>query len=285
MLSWLTQNFLVKVPQNHAVILENRFTNKPNKNVLRSGLHFIWFWQQPKDVEMYFGHEKDENGRETSDLLACKRADFDSDNTGRAVYIELSEQLDDYKKRPCVTKDNVEISVDTVVSWRIMDPLKAVYEVDHLPQSLEQRVLAEVRTQIAKLELDAVFSTRVELSQNIVKNIAGSLAQWGVTVLAVDIQQINLDPAVKEAMLQQMAAERAARAAVHKAEGEQKALTITSESQKAYLGTLASVVGADNAAKILLNMQTLQAYDTICRSENAKVFLPSTLPATVAVNN
>ncbi len=281
-MSWI-DNLLIKVPQGHAVILENKFTGKPNKNYLKSGMHFIWFWQKPKDVELCFGHEKDERGRETTDLLACKRLDYDSTDVGTAALIEMTEQVDDYLERPCVTKDNVEVTVDTVVSWRILDPIKAVYDVDHLPQSLEQCVLSEVRTQIGQMELDEVFATRAKLSQNVVKNIAGALAKWGVTVLNVDIQKIGLDPAVKEAMLQQMAAERAARAMVHRAEGEQKAMAINAASQKAYLETLGAVVGADNAARILLNMQTLQAYDTICKAENAKVFLPTNLPASVTI--
>ena len=281
-MSWI-DNFLIKVPQGHAVILENKYTGRPNKNYLKSGMHFIWFWQKPKNVEIYFGHEKDERGRETDDLLACKRIDYDTDNVGIPCLIELTEQVDDYLERPCVTKDNVELKVDTVVNWRIMDPIKAVYDVDHLPQSLEQCVLAEVRTQIGKMELDEVFATRAQLSQNVVKNIAGNLAKWGVTVLAVDIQKIGLDEKVKEAMLQQMAAERAARAMALKAEGEKKAMEIKAASQKEYLTTLAEVVGADNAARILLNQQTLQAYDTICKAENAKVFLPTNLPASVTV--
>lgn len=164
-----------------------------------------------------------------------------------------------------------------------MDPIKAVYDVDHLPQSLEQCVLAEVRTQIGQMQLDDVFATRAQLSQNVVKNIAGQLAKWGVTVLNVDIQKIGLDEKVKEAMLQQMAAERFARAMVLKAEGEQKAMAINAASQKEYLQTLAEVVGSDNAAKILLNMQTLNAYNTICKAENAKVFLPTNLPASVTI--
>lgn len=281
-MSWI-DNLLVKVPQGHAVILENKFTGKPNKNYLKSGIHFIWFWQKPKDVELYFGHEKDERGRETTDLLACKRSNYDTDDNGPAILIELTEQTDDYLERPCVTKDNVELKVDTVISWRIMDPIKAVYDVDHLPQSLEQCVLAEVRTQIGQMQLDDVFATRAQLSQNVVKNIAGQLAKWGVTVLNVDIQKIGLDEKVKEAMLQQMAAERFARAMVLKAEGEQKAMAINAASQKQYLQTLAEVVGSDNAAKILLNMQTLNAYNTICKAENAKVFLPTNLPASVTI--
>lgn len=275
-MSWI-DNLYTIVPHGHAVILSNRFTGKVSK-VLKAGSHMIWPWHQKVNVETSFGYEKDQNGNDTADLMACK-----ADKAGNATLIELTEQLDDYLKRPCVTKDNVEVTVDTVVSWRILDPIKAVFDVDHLPQSLEQRVLSEVRSQIGQMELEEIFSTRAKLSERIVANISGSLAKWGVTVISVEIQQIGLAKEVKEAMLQQMAAERAARASVLRAEGELKAMEITARAQKAYLQELAGVVSPSDAARILLNMQTLQAYDTICRSDNAKVFLPSNLPATVTV--
>ena len=134
-----------------------------------------------------------------------------------------------------------------------------------------------------------------------VTSITGALAVWGITVVSVEIQELLLDKNVKAAMLQQMEAERKARAialeaegtkkalemkaeaeknaAILQAEGRKAALSITAEAQKTYLKELTEIVGPEAATRILLNMQTLEGYSTITENPASKVYLPSNLPA------
>ncbi len=274
----------IVVPQNHCTIIET--FGKPAK-LLKSGLNIIFpwfgFWHTPKDVSSpsLWGTETNKQG----------------------IFIELSEQVTDVHPRGCVTKDNVGLGVDCIISWRISDPLKAVYTVDHLHKSLKEKVLTAVRAQIGSRTLDNVLTARAELSNEIVTSITGALAVWGITVVSVEIQELLLDKNVKAAMLQQMEAERKARAialeaegtkkalemkaeaeknaAILQAEGRKAALSITAEAQKAYLKELTEIVGAEAATRILLNMQTLEGYSTITENPASKVYLPSNLPAMV----
>ncbi len=274
----------VIVPQNHCTVVEA--LGKPTK-VLRAGLNVIFpwfgFWHKAKNVSdpELWGAETNKEG----------------------IFIELSEQIMDVRPRGCETKDNVTMGVNCVLSWKVTDPIKAVYAVDHLHKSLKEKVLAEVRAQIGRRALDEVLSARAQMSQDIVVNIAGAIANWGVRVVSVEIQELDLDPDVKAAMLQQMEAERKARAialeaegtkkaiemkaeaeknaAIYIAEGRRQALNITAAAQKAYLRELAEVVGTEAATKVLLNMQTLDGYDTISKNAADKVYLPANLPAMI----
>ena len=109
------------IPQSHCRIIE-RF-GKPVK-VQKSGLAIkIPVLDSVKDVSTDWGGDANKQG----------------------VFIELSEQVTDTHPRECITRDNAKVMVDAVVSWRIIDPIKAVYEVDQLHQSLLQTVLNAVR--------------------------------------------------------------------------------------------------------------------------------------------
>ena len=102
--------FCKTIPQGHCLVVE-RF-GKPVR-VANSGLHFfVPFFDSAKRVSEDWGGETNKNG----------------------IFVELTEQMVDTKPRSYFTKDNVQVSVDCICRWRIMDPIKAIYEVDHLHQ-------------------------------------------------------------------------------------------------------------------------------------------------------
>lgn len=276
----------IVVPQNHCAVVE--VFGKPTKT-LKSGLNIIFpmfgLWHKLKDVSSDWKDVTNKDG----------------------VFIELSEQLYDVPARGCATSDNVEIGVDCVLRWRITDPLKAIYSVDHLHATIREKVLSEVRGQVGQRTLDSLLSARAKMSDEIITSISGTLAKWGITVTGVEIQQLRFDENVRAAMLQQMEAERKARAIALEAEGTRKSietkaeaeknasitaaeglrasLAITAQAQKEYLSELASIVGVESATKILLNMQTLNGYDTISKNAADKVYLPSNLPAMINIKD
>ena len=263
----------IVVPQNHCAVIE--VFGKPSK-VLQSGLNITFpmfgLWHNPKNLRHW--EETYKNG----------------------IFIELSEQLMNLSPRNCATQDNVEIGVDCVMRWRITDPLKAVYAVDKLHQSIREKVLAEIRGQVGLRTLESMLSARAQMSSEIVTHISGVLAQWGVVVTGVEIQSLILEESVKTAMLQQMEAERKARAIALEAEGtrkaietkaeaEKNAMSIMAKAQKEYLMEISSVVGTEAATQILLNMQTLTGYETITKNQADKVYLPSNLPAMINIKD
>lgn len=271
--------FIFTVPQGHCAIVE--MFGKPF-SVKKSGLNFyIPFIQGIKDVSQDWGGETNKEG----------------------VYIELSEQIIDTKPRTCHTKDNVQVEVDCAIRWRLTDPIKAVYEVDHLHKSLTEAVLGEVRSAIGSRSVDEVISSRAAISDQIVKNIITTTARWGIAISGVEIQKLEIDKRAKESMLKQIEAERISRAialeaegkskatitiaeaekqaSILKAEGASAAMRLNAEAEKDYLRQLAEVVGADNAAKILLTRQTIEGYATISSNPADKVYLPNNVRAVI----
>lgn len=230
-------------------------------------------------------------------------SDWEKETNKDGIYIELTEQLTNTPPRTCHTKDNVQLGVDCAIRWRITDPIKAVYEVDHLHKSLVEAVLGEVRAAIGNLTVDEAISSRASISERIVKNIIATTTRWGIAISGVEIQELQMDERTQASMHKQMEAERISRAialeaegksqatikaalaekqaSVLKAEGTSAALRLNAEAEKDYLRQLAEVVGADNAARILLTRQTIEGYATISSNPADKVYLPNNVRAVI----
>ncbi len=266
---------ITTVPQNHCRIIE-RF-GKPIK-VQHSGLAFkLPFIDKIRDLTDVWGSETNKLGR----------------------FIELSEQIVDTNPREFITKDNAKVTVDCVVSWRVVDPIKAVYEVDHLHQFLMQATLNVIRSEIGSHELDNVLATRASLNEKIVAGLVDTLKKWGIQILRVEIQELKTDDQTSKAMLQQLEAERKSRAlssvaegqavatikgatadreaVVQRAEGQSKALKIIASAERAYLDTLSESIGPKEAARILLAQKVIDGFDRISQNPADKVFLPSNI--------
>lgn len=266
---------ITTVPQNHCRIVE-RF-GKPVR-VQYSGLAFtLPFIEHVKTVTEEWGNETNKEG----------------------IYIELSEQISDTNPRECITRDNAKVMVDCVVSWRVSDPIRAVYEVDHLHQSLLQSAMNVIRSEIGSRDLDDALATRATLNERIVSGLSDTVKKWGIQILRVEIQELRTDDQTSAAMLQQLEAERRSRAlsseaegqaqatvknaaaereaAVQMAEGMAKALELTAAAEKRYLETLAEVIGKDRAAEVLIAQKVIDGFDRITQNPADKVFLPSSM--------
>ncbi|MBR5894042.1 MAG: SPFH/Band 7/PHB domain protein [Akkermansia sp.] len=210
--------------------------------------------------------------------------------------IEITEQISDYPRKPFITSDGVNITVDVVAYWRINDVMKAVFAVDELHRSIEEKILTEVRTFVGERSMKQLLSDRVNLSHAIVTKIAGEVAKWGISMTSVDIQTITMSKDAQAAMLQEMEAERRARAIRHETQGKaaaiqmeaeahRKALQMKAEAQKAYLEELASIIGQEGALQVLLSQQALDGYKIISETEDSTVYLPSNMMTALNINN
>ncbi|MEL7070320.1 MAG: SPFH domain-containing protein [Cyanobacteria bacterium J06581_3] len=142
----------------------------------------------------------------------------------RMVYkATVREKVLDVPPQQCITRDNVSISVDAVVYWRIVDMEKAYYKVENLQAAMVNLVLTQIRAEIGKLELDETFTARAEINELLLRELDISTDPWGVKVTRVELRDISPSKAVLDSMELQMTAERQKRADVLTSEGERDA--------------------------------------------------------------
>lgn len=262
------------IPQNHVVLIQ-RFGKF--SRVQRDGLVFkIPFIEQIKRLPEWLG-------------TANKRGYF----------IELSEQQTDTPSRQCQTIDNVTIDANASIYWKIIDPVKAVYEVDILPKAVADIGLNALRANLGKLKLDQVLSERQNLNEKISAQLSESASKWGILFTRVEIQEINYSSETAEAMMQEMAAERKRRAVVAEANGQATAtkmkaeaeseatlirakaqaesIKIVAEAESVYLEKLKEKVSAEVAGNIILTQKYIDGMEVITRNPGDKVFLPNSV--------
>jgi regulator of protease activity HflC (stomatin/prohibitin superfamily) len=120
-----------------------------------------------------------------------------------------------------ITKDNVLVQVDTSVFYRILEPEKTVYRIRDVDGAIATTVAGIVRAEIGKMELDEVQSNRSKLIQTIKASVEDAVDAWGIEVTRAEILDVNLDQATRDAMLQQLNAERERRGAGDAGRGHQ----------------------------------------------------------------
>ena len=149
-----------------------------------------------------------------------------------------------------ITSDNVLVKVDTSVFYRITEPAKTVYRIRDVDGAISTTVAGIVRAQIGQMELDEVQSNRSQLIDAIKTSIEVAVNEWGVEVTRAELLDVNLDQATRDAMLQQLNAERARRAQVTEAEGTKRAVELNADAElyAAEQGAKARRVQADAEA-------------------------------------
>ncbi|PJI86189.1 regulator of protease activity HflC (stomatin/prohibitin superfamily) [Yoonia maricola] len=130
-----------------------------------------------------------------------------------------------------ITSDNVLVQVETSVFYRIIEPEKTVYRIRDVDGAISTTVAGIVRSEIGRMELDQVQANRSNLIDAVRSQVAEQVDDWGIEVTRAEILDVNLDQATREAMLQQLNAERARRAQVTEAEGQKRAVELQSDAE------------------------------------------------------
>lgn len=146
--------------------------------------------------------------------------------------VSLKQQTLDVKPQAVITKDNVTITINTVVFYKIVDPARAVYEIQSLRKSIEYLAITTTRDIVGKLDLDATFTSRDLINDQLKIVLNEATSQWGCKVERVEVQDINPPEDIRTAMEKQMNAERTKRAEILKAEGERQARILQAEGAK-----------------------------------------------------
>ena len=146
--------------------------------------------------------------------------------------VSLKQQTMDIPPQGVITKDNVTITIDTVVFYKITDPAKAVYEIQSLRKGIEYLAITTIRDIVGKMDLDQTFSSRDAINDQLRLILDEATDQWGCRVDRVEIKDITPPADIRDAMEKQMNAERNKRAAILQAEGERQSAITIAEGQK-----------------------------------------------------
>ena len=155
---------------------------------------------------------------------------------GRYVYsttIDLREQVFDFARQNVITKDNIQMEINALLYFQIMDPFKAVYEINNLPNAIEKLTQTTLRNIIGELELDQTLTSRDTINTKLRAVLDDATDKWGVKVNRVELQDIIPPASVLQAMEKQMQAERNKRAAILTSEGNKQSQILQSEGEKA----------------------------------------------------
>ncbi len=152
-----------------------------------------------------------------------------------------------------ITADNVLVQVETSVFYRIIEPERTVYRIRDVDAAIATTVAGIVRAEIGKMELDDVQANRAQLIGTIKIAVEEAVDDWGIEVTRAEILDVNLDQATREAMLQQLNAERERRAQVTRAEGEKRAIELNADAE---------LYAAEQAAKARRVEADAEAYAT-----------------------
>jgi len=156
-------------------------------------------------------------------------------NHGRYSYsstIDLREQVYDFPSQNVITKDNIQMEINALLYFQIMDPKKVAYEINNLPNAIEKLTQTTLRNIIGELELDETLTSRDTINNKLRLVLDEATDKWGVKVNRVELQDITPPSSVLTAMEKQMQAERNKRAQILTSEGEKAAEILASEGEK-----------------------------------------------------
>ena len=170
------------------------------------------------------------------------------------VRIDLRTVVLDVPTQDVITRDNVSVKVNAVIYFRVVDPQRAIIQVANFLEATSQLAQTTLRSVLGKHELDALLAEREKLNLDIQTVLDSQTDAWGIKVATVEIKHVDLNESMVRAIAQQAEAERARRAKVIHAQGEQEAaekllqaaVTLSTRAeamQLRYLQTLTQIAG------------------------------------------
>ena len=149
-----------------------------------------------------------------------------------AKRVSLKEAVVDFPPQPVITKDNVTMSIDTVVFYRIIDPKLYTYGVERPMMAIENLTATTLRNIIGDMELDSTLTSRDTINSQITTVLDEATDAWGIKINRVELKNIMPPKEIQDSMEKQMKAERERREKILQAEGEKKAAILVAEGEK-----------------------------------------------------
>ncbi|HEX7252899.1 MAG TPA: slipin family protein [Thermoanaerobaculia bacterium] len=179
------------------------------------------------------------------------------------VRISLRTIVHDVPSQDIITRDNVSVKVNAVVYFRVVDPSRAVVQVENYLYATSQLAQTTLRSVLGQATLDELLSEREKLNIELQKVIDEHTNPWGIKVSLVEVKQVDLPIEMQRAMAKQAEAEREKRAKIIHAEGELQAATALSQA--------AEVIGREPAT---LQLRYLQTLTEIANEKNSTIVFP-----------
>jgi regulator of protease activity HflC (stomatin/prohibitin superfamily) len=207
----------------------------------------------------------------------------------------------DIPSQEVITKDNAVIIANAVAYINIISPEKSVYGVEDYRLAIQNLVQTSLRSIIGEMDLDDALSSREEIKAKLKAGISDDIADWGITLKTVEIQDINPSDTMQKAMEEQAAAERGRRATVTRADGEKAAAILEADgrleaskrdadakvvlaeaSQQAIHKVTDAIQDNELPVMYLLGEKYIEAVKSLSNSQNSKVIImPADIPAAV----
>ena len=181
----------------------------------------------------------------------------------RMVRVSLRTIVLDVPPQDVITRDNVSVKVNAVVYFRVMDPRRAIVEVESYHYATSQLAQTTLRSVLGQVELDDLLSQRDKLNHDLQHILDQRTDPWGIKVSAVEVKHVDLPPDMQRAMARQAEAEREKRAKIIHAEGELDA------SEK--LRQAATVIAGE---PITITLRYLQTLTEIAAEKNSTIVFP-----------
>ena len=218
-----------------------------------------------------------------------------------ATKVTTKDIVLDIPSQEVITRDNAVIIANAVAYINIVSPEKSVYGVEDYRLAIQNLVQTSLRSIIGEMDLDDALSSRDESKARLKTAISDDLADWGITIKTVEIQDINPSETMQKAMEEQAAAERGRRATVTRADGEKAAAILEAEgrleaskrdaqakvvlaeaSQRAIQKVTDAIKDNELPVMFLLGEKYIEALKNLSASQNSKVIvLPGDIPAAV----
>lgn len=213
-IAFMAKGFKI-VQQSETMVIER--LGRYNRT-LSSGINIIWpFIDQPRSIAW----------RTTRNTINGPLVTFKT-----IERIDLRETVYDFPSQNVITKDNVNVEINALLYFQIMDPVKSVYEIENLPNAIEKLTQTTLRNIIGELELDETLTSRDTINAKLRVILDEATNKWGVKINRVELQDINPPKEIKSAMEKQMRAERDRRAQVLEAEGNKQAMILEAQGKK-----------------------------------------------------
>jgi len=146
--------------------------------------------------------------------------------------IDLREQVVSFPPQPVITKDNLVVSIDTVIYFQVTDAKAATYEVANFITAVEQLTVTTLRNVVGGMDLETTLTSRDQINHELRRELDEATGKWGIRVGRVELKAIEPPPSIQDSMEKQMRAERDKRAAILTAEGSKQSAILTAEGEK-----------------------------------------------------
>jgi len=273
---------LIVVKQAQVVLIER--LGKYHRT-LDSGLHIIWpIVDKPRAIRWRYVKTDFQGNSYVINRLERR--------------IDLRETVYDFPRQNVITADNVSIEINALLYFQITDPIKAVYEINNLPDAIEKLTQTTLRNVIGELDLDKTLTSRDTINSKLRDILDEATDEWGVKVNRVELQDINPPAEIRQAMEKQMRAERDRRAkileaegikqskilvaegekgaSITKAQGEAQARILRAEGEATAIKKISEAVPSTTTdpAQYLLTLKYIQAFDKLIQKGDKTVVLP-----------